>query len=79
MNKHDDILLRTDQVASRLQVAVRTVRLWAECGAVPAVKMGRQWRFRAADIQRIEANGDIDVKDISASRQLRQQGHTSGK
>ena len=79
MDKNDDALLRTEKVASRLQVAVRTIRLWAECGVVPALKIGRQWRFRAADIQRIEANGDIDVKDISASRQLRQQGHTNGK
>ena len=79
MDKNDDALLRTEKVASRLQVAVRTIRLWAECGVVPALKIGRQWRFPAADIQRIEANGDIDVKDISASRQLRQQGHTNGK
>jgi excisionase family DNA binding protein len=79
MSKTDDVLLRTEEVAARLQVAVRTIRLWAECGVVPALKIGRQWRFRAADIQWIEANGNIDVTDISASRQLRQQGHTNGR
>jgi excisionase family DNA binding protein len=69
MNNNGDVFLRTAEVASRLKVAVRTIRLWAECGVVPALKIGRQWRFRAADIHKIETNGNIDVKDISATRQ----------
>jgi excisionase family DNA binding protein len=69
MNNNGDVFLRTAEVASRLNVAVRTIRLWAECGVVPALKIGRQWRFRAADIHKIEMKGNIDVKDISGSRQ----------
>ena len=69
MNDNGEVFLRTAEVASRLNVAVRTIRLWAECGVVPALKIGRQWRFRAADIQKIETKGNIDVKDISAPRQ----------
>jgi excisionase family DNA binding protein len=69
MKNNGDVFLRTAEVASRLNVAVRTIRLWAECGVVPALKIGRQWRFRAADIHKIETKGNIDVKDISATRQ----------
>ncbi|MGA2598968.1 MAG: excisionase family DNA-binding protein [Bryobacteraceae bacterium] len=66
--------LGAGEVASRLCVSVRTIRLWAECSVIPAVKMGRQWRFRAIDIHRIEADGALDV-----FRQFRQQRHTNGK
>jgi len=37
--------LSSSIVASRLGVSARTIRLWAECGELPAVKFGRQWRF----------------------------------
>ncbi len=38
-------LLTTATVARSLSVVPRTVRLWAECGEIPAIKVGRQWRF----------------------------------
>jgi excisionase family DNA binding protein len=37
--------LSTAAVANRLGVSTRTIRLWAECGDMPAVKAGRQWRI----------------------------------
>jgi excisionase family DNA binding protein len=37
--------LSTASVAARLNITTRSVRLWAECGEIPAVKLGRQWRF----------------------------------
>jgi excisionase family DNA binding protein len=37
--------LSTENVARRLGVSPRTVRLWAELGELPAAKFGRQWRF----------------------------------
>lgn len=40
-------LLKTKDVARLLSVAPRTVRLWAECGELPGVKAGRQWRFQS--------------------------------
>lgn len=39
-------LLTTEDVAKWLGVAARTICLWAEGGQIPAVKIGRQWRFR---------------------------------
>ncbi len=43
-------LLSTADVARWLGVAARTVCLWAECGEIPALKIGRQWRFREDEL-----------------------------
>jgi excisionase family DNA binding protein len=37
--------LSTAIIAGRLGVTPRSIRLWAECGEIPAIKIGRQWRF----------------------------------
>jgi len=37
--------LSTSVIARRVGVTARTVRLWAECGELPAIKVGRQWRI----------------------------------
>ncbi len=44
-------LLNTAQLAAWLGISTRTVCLWAECSELPAVKMGRQWRFQREAIQ----------------------------
>jgi len=44
-------LLTTAAVAKWLGVATRTVCLWAECKEIPAVKIGRQWRFRQGELR----------------------------
>ncbi|HWF48609.1 MAG TPA: helix-turn-helix domain-containing protein [Bryobacteraceae bacterium] len=43
-------LLTTAAVAKWLGVAPRTVCLWAEYKEIPAIKIGRQWRFREAEV-----------------------------
>lgn len=45
------LFLSTRQVAALLGLSERTIRLWAESGAIPARKLGRQWRFRTADVE----------------------------
>jgi len=44
------VLLTTAEVAALLRISPRTVRLWAECSELPALRIGRQWRFRVGDI-----------------------------
>lgn len=44
--------LTVGAVAARLRVSGRTLRLWAELGTIPALKVGRLWRFRAADVEK---------------------------
>ena len=45
-NTTPKMFLTTQQIATLLGIATRTVCLWAECGELPAIKVGRQWRFR---------------------------------
>jgi excisionase family DNA binding protein len=45
-------LLSTAAVARWLGISTRTVCFWAECGEIPAIKVGRQWRFREEELRR---------------------------
>ena len=51
-DKANSRLLRSSEVAAMIGIATRTVCLWAECDVIPALKLGRQWRFRRSDIAR---------------------------
>jgi excisionase family DNA binding protein len=44
-------LLSTAAVAKWFGIAPRTVCLWAECQEIPAIKVGRQWRFREGELR----------------------------
>jgi excisionase family DNA binding protein len=43
-------LLTTDAISKWLGVSTRTLCLWAECKEIPAIKVGRQWRFRQGEV-----------------------------
>lgn len=45
-----EAFLTTAAVAKWLGVAPRTICLWAECKEIPAIKIGRQWRFREGEL-----------------------------
>lgn len=46
----DDVFLTTDEVLEYLHVSVRTVYRLCKAGKLPAVRAGRQWRFRKQDL-----------------------------
>jgi excisionase family DNA binding protein len=46
----DDSFLTTEEVLDYLQVNLRTVYRLIKAGKIPAVRVGRQWRFRKRDI-----------------------------
>ena len=46
----DDSFLTTDEVLKYLQVNLRTVYRLIKAGKLPAVRVGRQWRFRKRDV-----------------------------
>ena len=46
----DDTFLTTEEVLAYLQVNLRTVYRLIKAGKIPAVRVGRQWRFRKGDI-----------------------------
>src|ERR1700680_1782057 len=46
----DETFLTTEEVLECLQVNLRTVYRLIKAGKIPAVRVGRQWRFRKRDI-----------------------------
>jgi len=48
--KQESLMTLTD-VAQFLQVADRTVYLWAQKGSIPSFKLGNVWRFKRSDLE----------------------------
>jgi excisionase family DNA binding protein len=46
----EDAFLTTEEVLEYLQVNLRTVYRLIKAGKIPAVRVGRQWRFRRRDL-----------------------------
>src|SRR3977135_196085 len=46
----DETFLTTEEVLEYLQINLRTVYRLIKAGKIPAVRVGRQWRFRKRDI-----------------------------
>src|SRR5437867_4597064 len=46
----EESFLTTEEVLEYLQVNLRTVYRLIKAGKIPAVRVGRQWRFRKRDI-----------------------------
>ena len=46
----DETFLTTEEVLEYLQVNLRTVYRLIKAGKIPAVRVGRQWRFRRSDV-----------------------------
>ena len=45
-----EAFLTTEEVLSYLKITPRTMYLLIRSGELPAVRIGRQWRFRRADL-----------------------------
>jgi excisionase family DNA binding protein len=52
MRLHNDVYLTTAEAVAYLRTAPRTLYRFLASGQIPAVRMGRQWRFRKADLDR---------------------------
>jgi excisionase family DNA binding protein len=68
----DEVFLTTEEVLEYLQVNLRTVYRLIKAGKIPAVRVGRQWRFRKRDIdswldtQRTQSGGSSTVTATAA-------------
>ena len=73
----DEVFLTTEEVLEYLQVNLRTVYRLIKAGKIPAVRVGRQWRFRKRDIdawldsQRTQSGGGAATAAAPAARQGR--------
>jgi len=68
----DETFLTTEEVLEYLQVNLRTIYRLIKAGKIPAVRVGRQWRFRKRDIDAwLDSQGarrSGQVSDSGASR-----------
>ncbi|MFO7917505.1 MAG: helix-turn-helix domain-containing protein [Anaerolineae bacterium] len=48
--ENEEVLLNVKQVAKYLQLKESTIYSWAQDGKIPAIKIGRTWRFRRSDL-----------------------------
>ena len=75
----DETLLTTDDVLAYLRVNLRTVYRLVSAGKIPAVRVGRQWRFRKCDIdawlehQRAHSSPPM-VSSVTPARSAKQDG-----
>jgi excisionase family DNA binding protein len=46
----DDVFLTTEEVLEYLHINLRTIYRLIKAGKIPAVRVGRQWRFRKRDM-----------------------------
>jgi excisionase family DNA binding protein len=65
----DDTFLTTEEVLEYLNVNLRTVYRLIKAGSIPAVRVGRQWRFRKRDIDKwLEGQRHSDIKGTGTAR-----------
>lgn len=64
----DEAFLTTEEVLDYLHVNLRTVYRLIKAGKIPAVRVGRQWRFRKSDIdawlESQQASASQDTKAV---------------
>ena len=63
----DESFLTTEEVLEYLQVNLRTVYRLIKTGKIPAVRIGRQWRFRKSDIDAWLANQQTSLSPAPAT------------
>jgi len=66
----DDQFLTTDEVLEYLHLNLKTIYRLIKAGKLPAVRVGRQWRFRRRDIDAWLAAGSKNVSEIGAVSDL---------
>lgn len=65
----DETFLTTEEVLEYLNVNLRTVYRLIKAGSIPAVRVGRQWRFRKRDIDKwLEGQRHSDIKGTGTAR-----------
>ena len=67
----DESFLTTEEVLDYLQVNLRTVYRLIKAGKIPAVRVGRQWRFRKRDIDAwLESQRPRTARSVAAKTRV---------
>jgi len=68
----DDSFLTTEEVLEYLNVNLRTVYRLIKAGSIPAIRVGRQWRFRKRDLDKwLDSQRLGDTKPATSSSRNR--------
>lgn len=62
-------LFTTDEAAELLKVHPETVRNWIRRGELVAIKIGRQWRVKRADLERIAQRGTVEPGQVQGTQE----------
>jgi excisionase family DNA binding protein len=64
----DDDLLTVEEVAEDCKVSTQTVRNWIKTGALPAIKLGREFRIKREDLNVMVASRRAEAAPLGAHR-----------
>lgn len=60
MNQRIEPWLTVDQIAQHLKLSKPTIFRFLEKGKIPAHKVGKQWRFKASEVDRWVVCGNLN-------------------
>ena len=66
----NDQLLTVSQVAEQLQVTAQTIRNWIDAGVLGAVRLGRAYRVRRADLDSLLDRAGGDSRSLATQRDV---------
>jgi excisionase family DNA binding protein len=61
-------LLTVPQVAAEFQVTAQTIRNWIDQGVLPAVRVGRAFRIRRADVDALLDRAQAESESLATQR-----------
>ena len=63
-------LLTVPQVAEQFQVTAQTIRNWIDQGILPAVRVGRGYRIRRADVDELMTRASANSASLATRRDV---------
>ena len=68
---NDDHYLTTDELLDYLHINLRTIYRLIKAGKIPAVRVGRQWRFRKRDIDAwLESQRPRNIRPVPTAARI---------
>ena len=70
MTASQEPLLTVPQVAELFQVTAQTIRNWIDHGTLPALRVGRAYRVRRADVDQLLERAAADSASLATRRDV---------
>ena len=56
--------LSVEDISAHLGVSKESIYRWSESGKMPAYKLGRQWKFKASEVDAWVMNDEANEKEL---------------